>query len=433
MLTISQIRKERHGEWTRLVVDIDFGDVKTDYAEKTLWFAVRNENADMLTDETYDAFVLVPLYLAMYYHTDLHICGHMSKLLYQNIKWYVRRILCDFSPDLAMVDVKADDFASIPGKGELIGTGISCGVDSLCTIMDHFVKEKDPDYRINSLFLFDAGFYGLYEDPKARERYEGHLQRNKKAADEMGLPVIEIMTNAHSFFIKEIGFTKVAFFTNYSCVLSLQKVMSKYYPSSAYSYSEEKIYGIPELNPDMAEYCEAYLVPLIETEHTRLIVDGCQYSRTQKTENIADWDIAQRYLNVCIANPADGGNCCMCSKCMRTMVPLEALGKLEKFSSVFDLSIYRKYEKEGKRKMVMGYGKDAFHTDNVDFARAHHLSMPSKLDAVIHEEILGGVLMFAREGLKASLSKENWEAIKGKLKNSIGEENFTRLKQILRK
>ncbi len=432
MLTISNLRKERHGEWTRLVVDIDFGDVETSYTEKTLWFAVRNENADMLTDESYDAFVLVPLYLAMYYHTDLHIAGKMSKLLYQNIKWYVRQILCDFSPDLAMVDVKADGFTVVPGKGHMIGTGISCGVDSLCTIMDHFVKETDPEYRINSLFLFDAGFYGLYDDPKARARYEAHYQRNKKAADEMGLPVIEITTNAHSFFINEIGFTKVAFFTNYSCVFSLQKAMNKYYPSSAYSYMEEKIYGVHMYNPDMAEFCEAYLVPLIQTEHTNLIVDGCQYRRSQKVENLADWDIAQRYLNVCVEGPG-GSNCCMCSKCMRTILPLEAMGKLEKFSKVFDLAVYRKHAKEGKRKMVAGYGKNAFHTDNVDFARAHHLPMPSKLDVYIHEEIIGGVLTFAKSKLRASLSEETWENCKQKLRSAIGEDNFTRLKQIIRK
>ena len=388
MLTISHIRKERHGEWTRLVVDIDFGDVKTDYAEKTLWFAVRNENADMLTDETYDAFVLVPLYLAMYYHTDLHICGNMSKLLYQNIKWYVRRILCDFSPDLAMVDVKADGFASIPGKGELIGTGISCGVDSLCTIMDHFVKEKDPEYRINSLFLFNCGTHGAYEDPATYRLYEARCEMNKKAADELGLPVVQVTSNAHAF-THHIGEQKVGYLAIYSCMYSLQKMIDKYYTSSGDSYMEEKLFAKKKYNFDIAEFCESQLVPLLQTEHTRLIMDGCQYTRSQKTENIADWDIAQRHLNVCV-NTTDGKNCSMCSKCMRTLVPLEAMGKLEKFSGVFDLQVYRKHAYGAKRKMVAEYEESNYNTDNVDYARVHHLPMPSRGMAVFREKILGG-------------------------------------------
>ncbi len=123
----------------------------------------------------------------------------------------------------------------------------------------------------------------------------------------------------------------------------------------------------------------------------------------------------------------------MCSKCMRTMVPLEAMGKLEKFSGVFNLDIYRKYAEEAKRKMVLGYGANAFHTDNVDFARAHHLPMPSRASAILHEKILGGALMFVKSGVKASLGKGNWERFKEKVRGTLGEETFLRLKQIMRK
>ena len=33
MLTISNIRKEQHSEWTRIVVDIDFGDIDVPFVE----------------------------------------------------------------------------------------------------------------------------------------------------------------------------------------------------------------------------------------------------------------------------------------------------------------------------------------------------------------------------------------------------------------
>lgn len=73
---------------------------------------------------------------------------------------------------------------------------------------------------------------------------------------------------------------------------------------------------------DMAEFCESYLVSLIQTESIEFIVDGCQYRQTQKTGNISDWDMVNKYLNVCV-NTGDGVNCSKCSKCMRTMISLD--------------------------------------------------------------------------------------------------------------
>lgn len=412
MLTISNIHKELHGDWTRLVVDIDFGDIKTPFTEKTMWFAVKNENADMLTDQTYDAFVLIPLYLAMYFHTDLHICGKMSKLLYQNIKWYIRQIFCDFSEDLSMVNVKADGFTSIQGKGNIIGTGISCGIDSLSTIMDHFVKEKDPDYRINTLFIFNCGTHGDYENKASHQLYEERYELNKKAADELGLPVIQVSSNVHAFTHK-IGEQKMGYIAIYSCAYSLQKVIDKYYTSSTYSYEQVKKYGKRDF--DMAEFCESYLIPLLQTEHTRLIIDGCQYRRSQKTENIAEWDVAQRHLNVCV-NSTDGSNCCICPKCMRTLVPLEALGKLDSFNQVFDLMKYRKNAYNAKCKMVGHYGVDGFDTDNVDFARKHNLAMPSRTNALVNEFFTGGVRTFAKRVARNLLGEETYTKIKHKIR-----------------
>lgn len=274
MLDISNIRKERHGDWTRLVVDVSFSGLDVPYEEKTMYFSVKNENADMLTDEVYDAFLLVPLYLAMYHHTDLHIHGKVSKKLYKNIMWYVRQILCDFSDDLKMVDVQVDGFETVKEQGHLIGTGISCGVDSLCTIYDHFVKETDEEYKINSLFVFNCGTHGDFEDPASHKLYESRYQLNKRAADEMGLPVYQVQSNMHAFTHK-IGEQKLGYFAIYSCMFSVQKAISLYYTSSCASYKQILEFHEDMHDFDMAEYAESYLVPLLQTEHTRLVIDGC--------------------------------------------------------------------------------------------------------------------------------------------------------------
>lgn len=388
MIQIKNLRLEDiNDSWTRAIVDIRFEGMKSTYEDKNIWFATRFANKEMLSDDNYDAFFLVPLYLAMYHKQDLHICGKVSKRLYKNIMSYVQTILCEFSDDLSKVDVIVDGFTDKNPAGDIIGTGISCGVDSLSTIYDHFVKEDDEDYKINALFLFNCGTHGDYENPKTSELYENRYKLNKRAADEIGLPVYQIDSNLHAF-THRIGEQKVGYFAIWSCVLALEKAIKKYYISSTYEYEEIKIFSKYAKDFDMAEFCESYLVPLIRTECLEMIVDGCQYRRTSKTENISGWEIANKYLNVCV-NTRDGSNCSKCSKCMRTMIPLDAMGKLDRFSDAFDLSVYRKNAYKNKvyfkaTKTKMGFAKDI-----VDYCKSKDYIMPPM--------VLAKILFFLRK------------------------------------
>ena len=51
----------------------------------------------------------------------------------------------------------------------------------------------------------------------------------------------------------------------------------------------------------------------------------------------------QQFLNVCVRNIH---NCGTCFKCARTMFQLELIGKLDVFSSVFDVSSYYNHRKK---------------------------------------------------------------------------------------
>ena len=48
-------------------------------------------------------------------------------------------------------------------------------------------------------------------------------------------------------------------------------------------------------------------------------------------------------------------------------MPLEAMGKLDEFSEVFDLDVYRKNSHKNKVMIMASYKKEGFATDNVDF------------------------------------------------------------------
>lgn len=265
MIEITNIRIENAGEWTKLVSDISVSGFENPFDQNTIWFAVKNEHADMLCSDNYNAFFLVPLYLGMYYGSDIRIKGAVSRKLYRNMMDYGQQILCNFSPALTKINVYVDNQETTDFNGKLVGTGISCGVDSLSTIYDRYAKEEDADYRINSLFLFNCGTHGHYEDIATRERFLGRYELNSIAARDLGLPVYMVDTNLHAFTHK-IAEQKLGYLAIYSCILSLQKKISKYYVASTYSYNEILKYHEQSHDFDIAEFADSYLVPLIQTE-----------------------------------------------------------------------------------------------------------------------------------------------------------------------
>lgn len=124
MIEISNLRTEKGTEWTKLVCDIDVTEIFNPFAEKTMWFAVKNENAWMFSTQVYDCFFLVPLYLAMYYGTDLKINGNVSRKLYRNMMNYGQQILCNFSDSLKKVKVYADGFDVVEKSSKKIVGGV---------------------------------------------------------------------------------------------------------------------------------------------------------------------------------------------------------------------------------------------------------------------------------------------------------------------
>lgn len=378
MIEVSNLRKYyKKGGTVRLEVDLNFIDMDSPYSKKTIYLEIAKEHEDMLDDKSYNAFVLTPLYLAMYHKQALHICGKISKRLYQNVKHYIWKILCDYSPALSPVEFSVDGFIDPPKEhGKIIGTGFSCGVDSLTTVYDQFVKQEDLDYRINALFYFRCDGHNI-----STSRYRAILSQIKPVSEALYLPLYILETN-FSYFQSVVTklrhrTTSMNYLAFYSCILSMGRKISKYYIPSALSYEQMKAHSKSSHDKDITEFCESYFIPLIRTECTELIIDGCQYRRVDKLKRIADWEIARKHLNVCWENLIDGSNCGKCPKCLRTLFNLEILGKIDEYSALFDLKQY--YEREHKYKLecLKRYGKEPFATENVDFARENNFPMPT--------------------------------------------------------
>lgn len=395
MIELSGLRKYvLDDSIVRLEADIKFVDVDEKFPVDTIYFELDKAFGEMFVEDTYDPFVLVPLWLAMYNHTDLRICGNLSKKLYKNLTWYVQKILCDFFPKFLPVKIFVDGFAPTEAKGTLIGTGISCGVDSFSTIYDRFVREDDLDYKINALFFFNCGSHGNFGDELTQKVFVSRGLRSLNVANELGLPIFFVDTNLHAFRHEEDK-SNILFLAFYSCVLALQNVIRRYYVSSGCSYSEIKAGGVKYTHCDLANFCESFLLPLIQTERTELIVDGCQYRRVDKLKNIADWSLAQKYLNVCLTQKDDDStNCGECEKCLRTLLPLEILGKLDAFANVFDVAAYKKISLKYKAQTVANADNNLFFKEHIDLAEENNFPMPEPRDCFVLDK---QVVIFGKE------------------------------------
>ena len=383
MIELSGLRRYiTQNNRARLEADIKFLNIDATCPADTIYIEIDANYGGMLVNDTYDPFIFVALYLAMHHKTDLQIRGNVSKRLYKNLTWYAQKILCDYSSDLVPVKIIVDGFAPTKITGTLIGAGISCGVDSLTTLYDRFIAENDPDYKINALFFFNCGANGNYTESFTQSMSQSRLRRAESLAAELNLPLCFVETNLHQFKFTEPKETFI-FFATYGCILALQNAVKRYYVAGSYSYGEVKADDVQYTCHDLAKFCETFFIPLIQTERTELIVDGCQYLRVEKVKKLADWHIAQKYLNVCSSHTEDSSNCSLCQKCLRTLLTLEILGKLDDFAKIFDVEEYRRESLNHKVFCVMNGDKDIFSREILDLAAEYNFPMPAHRDCYV--------------------------------------------------
>lgn len=413
-MKISGLRIERLNGKSFLTADIECKFSR----ETKLWFSVSSEHEDMLTDDVYDAYLIAALYPAMYYNEPIEIDGFVSEKLYKNVVNYAIDVINQFSPKIGYqlnkvpIHIKGTKVAH---KNQVlhIGTGFSGGIDSFATIYDRYEKEKDNNWRIDSLFFFNIGQNGAIDNPNTEKCVETRYQLNEMVANELKINSIMMDSNLFKFYLPHWEYD-AGTLCRIAAILVFQRALKRYYISSSYSYLETANIGIHSHN--LCQFSELYITPMLSNEGIDILIDGSQYTRTQKTTLIADYPLAQKYLNVCInvtAAAKGQKNCSYCSKCLRTLLALESLHVLDKFTDVFDLEVYKKYAFKYKCEQRILYRSNPFAKDNINFAKAHNVKIPPY--------IIAWIVMFPK-----------FYPIWGKamIRQIIGKSNIRRIKKI---
>ncbi len=315
-------------------------EVKGKHVDDVLWFRFDKRDAPFVAAERMDPFLVAVLHDAVASGEDILLDGAVSELLAYNVSRYAIPLLSRFVPNGHVVAVEADRAVPTPGDSSRggVGTGLSCGVDGLYTFVRHFVDDVPARFRLTDLFFFDVGSHYARSRPSSWIRDMRH-QRIMAFAAEQKLDLHWLSSNVSEIF--KVPFERVHLLRNLSAALVFQGLLKTYIYSASIDYSHVDV----GLSKDISAI-EAILVPLLDTDDMRMILCGAEVSRIEKTRYLLEFEPSHRYLDVCAIAGPDGWNCGVCWKCKRTLITLDLLGALDKYTTAFDIPAYRRSRRE---------------------------------------------------------------------------------------
>ena len=315
------------GALARLCADIDCnGEVKT------MWFGVEERYAKYLLVERSDAFIIGLLQYAIRNGHDIESDAPMTRRIYEQLTEQFlpcyNRMHGDFKKvkgHVVHITCPLDD--ERPAQGNAVGTGISCGVDSLHVFAAH------PEVTHACIW----NMHGVTNDETAEKRKRGWdnlVGQARKFCRETNHELIIGDTNFDRGCFEDLQFDGSTTYGNLFAIHCLQKLWSKYLVASGYAIKDFSL----ELSvfADPAHY-EYLLFPFVSGSHFSIQLDAPEKPRIEKIRSLIGYKPAHSFLNVCSEIHSDGKNCTyLCPKCIRTILNLWAWGALDMFEEVFD-------------------------------------------------------------------------------------------------
>lgn len=264
---------------------------------------------------------------------------------------------------------------------KVTATGFSGGIDSFSTFCSHFGEKTPESLRINMLALFNVGAYGNdYE--RTRFCFDKDKERAVVFANEVGLPLLFMDSNISSLCTHPVlkGFAQRSILAISAAILSLQKLFKSYYISSSYTIDKLIYY-----RADQSKY-ENLLTPLL-CNITQICISETHLNRVDKTKMLMDNPLCQRHLYVCASDiynekyntgfqKENFPNCGECLKCTRTLITLDFLGVLDKYSNRFDLDKYHKNKQTIMKNTYLKAPYDTFKKEILDLMLEKGFKIP---------------------------------------------------------
>lgn len=298
--------------WSRLESSQAYEDFP-DY----LWYRVPEEYSRYLSTQS-DAFLLPVLYAAMHFGEKLDVRGVVSPRLAYNLDEYQFLQSSHFPKHIKPIPLQFDKLKRSDAMPEGIATGFSGGVDLWHTIQNHLNDQQpNPEYQLTHA-VFINGFDILQSD---RKKYEHLFTQYKSFLLKLDIELIPVETNVIRAILPYLEYRVFYAPVLFGPVLILDKLLKRFIATNSRNYFQPQVTSAPL--PDR----------LLSTETLEITHFGATFRREEKIESLTHWSFVWDKLRVCGTPNMNVLNCSSCEKCVRTMLPLHALGKMDLFTT----------------------------------------------------------------------------------------------------
>jgi hypothetical protein len=342
---------------------------------RELWFEVDPAYKSYFTTDSVDAFVVSSVLPAMLSGHDLIVEGAMSKKLFYNLTHSVIPLLKQFFPCSHIIAIRpAEICGSFEQHGDGVMAGFSGGIDSFCNYYDHSGDRAPKEYHITHFVYNNVGSHGQRSSESDHSVFVKRFAILQEFVHQQGKPFIMVNSNLDDM-IGRMPFQSTHTVRNAAVALLMQDRICKFLYASTFPFQQTEV----KPSHDMA-HLDPVMLPLLGTERLECIASGGQHTRVAKTGCVALLEASTQFLDVCTAPPEGVNrkiNCSLCWKCLRTELTLAILGKLDQYDRVFDLSVYRRFEKLHLIEVLSS--KDYLLQEIADLIKAKKFSIPASV------------------------------------------------------
>jgi len=237
---------------------------------------------------------------------ELLVEAPISKRYLEN-QQALMQIFCGWFPGYRPAPIRAGQLREVPGAtGGRVGCFFTGGVDSFFTYLRHRDEVTD--------LIFVHGYDVDLDDLPRRAEITAMGRAIEQAT---GVRFIELETNAIRLF-RDFG-RWGAHAHGYglgTAARHLADYLKRIYIPSSFAREYMRPWGThPETDP-------------LFSDERLAVVHGDAILRVEKLREIAQDDLAMRYLRVCHERVEGAYNCARCEKCLRTMTVMQGLGVL---------------------------------------------------------------------------------------------------------
>lgn len=345
----------------------------------SVWYETDYALSNEILDDRADCFVVGMLYYAMAVEEDIESTFPISEELLFHLNDYLLPMLSRES-GTRCIRIVAKPIGPSFKHGCHVGTGMSCGIDSLETLYRYYESCNLDSFRITDLAFFDVGADKGYVSrgnswdkiDEALEPFDVAAQHKSNRAEQiahsLNLGFVDVKSNLTKIY--QGLFEESHLYRTASAALFLQGYFDRYYISSA-GYALDDF--APSIQIDPAHY-ELTLIPSLCTGNLKFEIAGRALDRVQKFNEIKDYEIAQKYLNVC----SDLIPCYRCTKDFRMIIIMDILGCEDKFKNIYPTDMNKKYRWKAYYWLLKNRSTDPYAEMLLQYVNSANCHIPFK-------------------------------------------------------